>query len=157
MGDQYHEPAGELSDRTRDLTRVLVSLKEEVEAIDWYNQRIELAGDEQVKRLLRHNQVEEMEHAAMALEHLRRTMPGWDDALRTYLFTEGDLTDLEHVAMGRTDDDNPVSTADNEPSSDGAGGPTGNGESSSDGGPQAGTSSDNARGLGIGSLKGGNE
>ena len=131
MGDQYHEPAGELSGRTRDLTRVLVSLKEEIEAIDWYNQRIELASDEQVKRLLRHNQEEEMEHAAMALEHLRRTMPGWDDALRTYLFTEGELTELENEAMGRTVDEGMV--------------PSSTGESSQRA----------ADGLGIGSLKGG--
>ncbi len=132
MGDQYHEPADELSGRTRDLTRVLVSLKEEIEAIDWYNQRIELAGDEQVKRLLRHNQEEEMEHAAMALEHLRRTMPGWDDALRTYLFTEGELTELEDEAMGRT-----------------YGNATGTTETGA-------SSRSAARGLGIGSLKGEN-
>ena len=133
MGDQYHEPAGELSGRTRDLTRVLVSLKEEIEAIDWYNQRIELASDEQVKRLLRHNQEEEMEHAAMALEHLRRTMPGWDDALRTYLFTEGELTELEDEAMARTDKERMATSS--------------TGESSQRA----------ADGLGIGSLKGGNE
>ena len=101
MSDQYHEPAGELSAKTRDLTRVLVSLKEEIEAIDWYNQRIELATDEQVKKILRHNQEEEMEHASMALEYLRRNMEGWDETLRTYLFTEGDITELEEEAMGR--------------------------------------------------------
>lgn len=100
MADQYHEPAEELSPRTRDLTRVLVSLKEEIEAIDWYNQRIELATDEQVKGILRHNQMEEMEHASMALEYLRRTMEGWDETLRTYLFTEGNITELEEEAMG---------------------------------------------------------
>ena len=90
MSDQYHEPPGELSKKTRDLTRILVSLKEEVEAIDWYNQRIELATDDQVRSILRHNQEEEMEHAAMALEYLRRNMEGWDEALKTYLFSEGD-------------------------------------------------------------------
>lgn len=100
MGDQYHEPANELPQYIRDLTRILVSLKEEVEAIDWYNQRIDLASDEAVKRILRHNQEEEMEHAAMALEYLRRNMPGWDDALRTYLFTEGEITELEEEHHG---------------------------------------------------------
>ncbi len=126
MADQYHEPAHELSPKTRDLTRILVSLKEEIEAIDWYNQRIELAGDRQVQSILRHNQEEEMEHACMALEYLRRSMPGWDDALRTYLFTEGDLTELEHEAM--------------------------HGEGSEHGGSP--TGADNSgRGLGIGSLK----
>jgi hypothetical protein len=100
MSDQYHEPAEELSARTRDLTRILVSLKEEIEAIDWYNQRIELATDDQVKSILKHNQMEEMEHASMALEYLRRSMEGWDETLRTYLFTEGDITELEEEAMG---------------------------------------------------------
>ena len=100
MADQYHEPAGELSAKTRDLTRILVSLKEEIEAIDWYNQRIELATDEQVRRILRHNQEEEMEHASMALEYLRRNMEGWDETLRTYRFSEGDITELEEEAMG---------------------------------------------------------
>ncbi|MFP4300582.1 MAG: encapsulin-associated ferritin-like protein [Spirochaetaceae bacterium] len=100
MSDQYHEPAQEISARTRDLTRILVSLKEEIEAIDWYNQRIELATDEQAKSILKHNQMEEMEHASMALEYLRRTMEGWDETLRTYLFTEGDITELEEEAMG---------------------------------------------------------
>ncbi len=140
MGDQYHEPAGELSGPTRDLTRVLVSLKEEIEAIDWYNQRIELASDEQVKRLLRHNQEEEMEHAAMALEHLRRTMPGWGDALRTYLFTEGELTELEDEAMGRA----------------GVGGSRATDEALNERGSENARLNDSARGLGIGNLKGGN-
>lgn len=131
MADQYHEPAQELSPATRDLTRILVSLKEEIEAIDWYNQRIELAGDEQVRAILRHNQEEEMEHAAMALEYVRRTMPGWDEALRTYLFTEGDLTELESEAMGRKGTGNaPTSATDS-----------------------YGFRSDAAIGLGIGSLK----
>ncbi|MFP4431392.1 MAG: encapsulin-associated ferritin-like protein [Spirochaetaceae bacterium] len=101
MSSQYHEPPEELAAKTRDLTRVLVSLKEEVEAIDWYNQRIELSTDPQVAKILKHNQEEEMEHACMALEYLRRNMDGWDEALRTYLFTEGDITELEEIAMGR--------------------------------------------------------
>ena len=99
MSDQYHEPAGELSTKIRDLTRILVSLKEEIEASDGYNQRIELATDEEVKKILKHNQMEEMEHASMALEYLRRNMEGWDETLRTYLFTEGDITELEEEAM----------------------------------------------------------
>ena len=127
MSDQYHEPAEELSPRTRDLTRILVSLKEEIEAIDWYNQRIELAGDQAVKKILFHNQQEEMEHAAMALEYLRRNMEGWDETLRTYLFTEGDITELEEEAMGH-----------------------GGGGGSKGGGRDSGS-------LGIGSLKGGDK
>lgn len=101
MSSQYHEPPEELAAKTRDLTRILVSLKEEMEAIDWYNQRIELSTDPQAAKILKHNQEEEMEHACMALEYLRRNMDGWDEALRTYLFTEGDITELEEEAMGR--------------------------------------------------------
>lgn len=101
MSSQYHEPPEEQPARIRDFTRILVSLKEEIEAIDWYNQRIELATDPQVAKILKHNKEEEMEHACMALEYLRRNMEGWDEALRTYLFTEGDITELEEEAMGR--------------------------------------------------------
>lgn len=91
----YHEPADELSKETRDYTRALKSLIEEVEAVMWYQQRVDATGDEQLKKILEHNRDEEMEHACMALEYLRRTMPGWDEELRTYLFTEGDITELE--------------------------------------------------------------
>ncbi len=91
----YHEPADELSKETRDYTRALKSLIEEVEAVMWYQQRVDATGDEQLKKILEHNRDEEMEHACMALEYLRRTMPGWDEELRTYLFTEGEITELE--------------------------------------------------------------
>jgi hypothetical protein len=56
---------------------------------------VDATGDEQLKKILEHNRDEEMEHACMALEYLRRTMPGWDEELRTYLFTEGEITELE--------------------------------------------------------------
>jgi uncharacterized protein len=102
MSSQYHEPPEELAAQTRDFTRILVSLKEEIEAIDWYNQRIELCTDPNAANILKHNKEEEMEHACMALEYLRRNMDGWDEALRTYLFTEGDITELEEEAMSRT-------------------------------------------------------
>lgn len=91
----YHEPADELSKETRDYTRALKSLIEEVEAVMWYQQRVDVTQDEQLKKILEHNRDEEMEHACMALEYLRRKMPGWDEELRTYLFTEGDITKLE--------------------------------------------------------------
>ncbi len=104
MAGQYHEPPEELPSGLRDLTRILVSLKEEIEAIDWYNQRIYLAEDDQVRSILRHNQKEEMEHAAMALEYLRRNMDGWDEALRAYLFTEGDLVAHEEHVTGASEE-----------------------------------------------------
>jgi len=96
----YHEPTDELSALIRDQVRVLHSLREEVEAVDWYNQRMAASGDPAVRDILRHNRDEEMEHAAMTLEWLRRNMNGWDDALRTYLFTQGDLLEIEEGAEG---------------------------------------------------------
>jgi ferritin-like protein len=86
--DQYHEPPNELSMQTRDMTRALISLKEEIEAIDWYNQRIEVCKDEKLRAILEHNRNEEIEHACMALEWLRQNMPGWDEQMKSYLFAE---------------------------------------------------------------------
>lgn len=96
----YHEPTAELSRSLRDQVRVLHSLREEVEAVDWYNQRMEASADQTVRQILEHNRDEEMEHAAMALEWLRRNMDGWDEALRTYLFTKGNLLEIEEAAEG---------------------------------------------------------
>jgi len=91
----YHEPTEELSGRTRDYVRALNSLKEEIEAVDWYQQRVDATSDEHLKKILAHNRDEEMEHACMTLEWLRREMPGWDENLRTYLFTEAEITSIE--------------------------------------------------------------
>ncbi|KOH45248.1 encapsulin-associated ferritin-like protein [Sunxiuqinia dokdonensis] len=91
----YHEPPTELSDETRDFIRALTSLKEEIEAIDWYQQRLSVTKNQQLKKILEHNRNEEMEHACMALEWLRRNMKGWDEHLRTYLFTEKDIVKIE--------------------------------------------------------------
>ncbi len=98
--NDYHEPPQEMSAQDRNLARALTSLKEEIEAINWYHQRIAASDDDQLKAILAHNRNEEMEHACMALEWLRRNMKGWDDALRTYMFTEGDITRLEEKASG---------------------------------------------------------
>lgn len=91
----FHEPAGELSKATRNFTRALNTLQEEVEAIDWYQQRIDVCDDEQLRKIMEHNRKEEMEHACMTLEWLRRNQPGWDEQMRTYFFTEGDITAVE--------------------------------------------------------------
>ena len=96
--DQYHEPVAELAPLDRDFVRALMSLKEEIEAINWYHQRVCAATDPQIKAIMAHNRDEEMEHAIMGLEWLRRTMPGWDAVMRTYLFTTGDITALEDAA-----------------------------------------------------------
>ncbi len=105
MTGAYHEPTSELSNETRLLHRAMRTLMEEVEAIDWYQQRIDASDDEDLKRLLTHNRDEEMEHAAMALEWLRRRMPPFDEALRTYLFTTGSLVELEEAESSDVDQD----------------------------------------------------
>jgi len=91
----YHEPTNDLSKKTKDFVRALNSLKEEVEAVDWYEQRMDVTSDKQLKKILKHNRNEEMEHACMMLEWLRRNMDGWDEQLRTYLFTEKDILKVE--------------------------------------------------------------
>ncbi len=92
---QYHEPANELSGPARDITRALVSLKEEIEAIDWYNQRIDRTENAELKQILAHNRDEEIEHACMALGWLRKNMDAWDENLKTYVFKDGNNTEQE--------------------------------------------------------------
>jgi uncharacterized protein len=84
----YHEPIEELSDETRDMHRAILSLMEELEAVDWYNQRVDACKDEDLKAILAHNRDEEKEHAAMVLEWIRRKDPAFDKELKDYLFTE---------------------------------------------------------------------
>ena len=95
-----HEPAEQLSDKTIELHRAIVSLMEELEAIDWYSQRADACKDTQLQAILRHNMNEEIEHASMALEWIRRNTPKFDEALKTYLFTTGEITTLEEAATG---------------------------------------------------------
>jgi ferritin-like protein len=87
----YHEPIEELSDETRDMHRAIISLMEELEAVDWYNQRVDACKDDELKQILAHNRDEEKEHAAMVLEWIRRRDPAFDHELRDYLFKEGDI------------------------------------------------------------------
>ncbi|GAB3316230.1 encapsulin-associated ferritin-like protein [Haliea atlantica] len=84
----YHEPVAELSDETRDMHRAIVSLMEELEAVDWYNQRMDACKDPELKAILRHNRDEEKEHAAMVLEWIRRRDKVLDEEMRDYLFTD---------------------------------------------------------------------
>jgi len=94
---QYHEPVELIDEKTRDISRALNSLKEEIEAVDWYNQRVAATKDESLKAILAHNRDEEIEHAVMTIEWLRRNMDKWDEELRTYLFTDGDILELEEA------------------------------------------------------------
>jgi ferritin-like protein len=84
----FHEPVEELSDATRDMHRAIVSLMEELEAVDWYNQRADACKDENLKAILQHNRDEEKEHASMVLEWIRRKDPRFSRELKDYLFTE---------------------------------------------------------------------
>ncbi len=84
----YHEPVEELSAETRDMHRAIISLMEELEAVDWYNQRVDACRDAELKRILEHNRDEEKEHAAMVLEWIRRRDPSFDSELKDYLFTD---------------------------------------------------------------------
>ncbi|MGA9665475.1 MAG: ferritin-like domain-containing protein [Gallionella sp.] len=87
----YHEPVEQLSTETRDLHRAIVSLIEELEAVDWYNQRVDACSDPDLKAILAHNRDEEKEHAAMVLEWIRRRDPRFDKELRDYLFTDKNI------------------------------------------------------------------
>jgi uncharacterized protein len=88
----YHEPVEELSDDARDMHRAIVSLMEELEAVDWYNQRVEACQDEALKGILAHNRDEEKEHASMILEWIRRKDPAFSKELKGTLFTEKPIT-----------------------------------------------------------------
>ena len=83
----YHEPISELTDETRDMHRAITSLMEELEAVDWYNQRVDACKNVELKAILAHNRDEEKEHAAMLLEWIRRQDSRFDKELKDYLFT----------------------------------------------------------------------
>jgi ferritin-like protein len=101
MGSEaYHESIDRLSPQTIELHRAIESLREELEAIDWYQQRVDATADLELQKVLRHNRNEEIEHAAMVLEWIRRRDRDFDQALRHYLFTEGDITEIETVVEG---------------------------------------------------------
>ncbi len=129
MGDSstsLHEDPEQLGAELIDRHRAIASLMEELEAVDWYDQRVKASSNEDLRAILAHNRDEEKEHACMVLEWLRRNDPGWHDELNTYLFTRGDVTQLE----------------DNEENGDASQGKDANGGAGGDGS------------LGIGSLRG---
>ena len=96
--DQYHEPPAELPEKTRTFARLMVSLTEEAEAIDWYEQRIAVETDEEARAVMRHAQKEEFIHFGIDLEYLIRRKPVWRTILKNILFKEGDLIELAENA-----------------------------------------------------------
>ena len=95
-----HESGEVLKPETVDRHRAIVSLMEELEAVDWYDQRVEAAQDEELRAILAHNRDEEKEHAAMLLEWLRRHDPAFDKELRTYLFSTKPILEVEEAGEG---------------------------------------------------------
>ncbi len=135
MGSEsWHEPYEKLSGQTRDLHRAIVSLMEELEAIDWYGQRAEVCEDDSLRAVLLRNREEEIEHAMMNLEWIRRNEPLFDKYIRTYLLKSAPITEIEE----------------SETNGNGGGGNDGGGESAPGPRPMGSRS----RSLGIGSLRG---
>ena len=98
--ESLHENAETLGAEVIDTHRAIVSLMEELEAVDWYNQRAKATADPTLRAILEHNRDEEKEHAAMALEWLRRRDKALDQHLRTYLFSDGPIDELEKADTG---------------------------------------------------------
>jgi ferritin-like protein len=121
--ENYHELPELLSEETKNMHRALVSLREELEAVDWYQQRAEGCSDDELRGVLTHNKNEEIEHAMMVLEWIRRHSPTFDGNIATYVNSKGPILQIE---------------ADK----------TGGGESSGSGAPPSASPS-----LGIGSLR----
>lgn len=97
MSTELHEPAEHLSDELMDMKRAIDSMREELEAVDWYRQRAEACRDPRLKAILDHHQREEIEHFAMLLEWCRRNDKDFDEQLRTYLFTQADILAVEEA------------------------------------------------------------
>jgi uncharacterized protein len=101
--DQYHEPANELSDEVRTFARMITSLIEEAEAIDWYEQRMSVEKDKEARAIMANSQQEEFKHFGMDLEFLLRRKPKWRVAMQDILFKQGDI--VEHGEQAEHDED----------------------------------------------------
>ncbi len=91
--DQYHEPPSELSQSVRTFARMIQSVIEEAQAIDWYEQRVSVEKDKEAKKIMQHAQEEEFIHFAMDLEFLLRKKPKWNVIMKNVLFKEGDIVE----------------------------------------------------------------
>ena len=101
--DQYHEPPDELPQKTRTFARMVLSLIEEAQAIDWYEQRMAVEKDSQARAIMANAQKEEFKHFGMDLEFLLRAKPEWRKILRPILFTEGDIVERGEAAEKAAD------------------------------------------------------
>jgi hypothetical protein len=101
--DQYHEPPEELSQKTRTFARMVLSLIEEAEAIDWYEQRISVEQDRSARAIMKNAQKEEFKHFAMDLEWLLRATPEWREIAQGVLFQKGDIVELGEKAEKKAD------------------------------------------------------
>ena len=101
--EQYHEPAGELSQETRTFARMIVSLGEEAEAINWYEQRISVEKDRSARAIMQNAQKEEFKHFGMDLEWLLRAKPDWRTELKEILFTTGDIVEAGETGEKKVD------------------------------------------------------
>lgn len=103
MAGNFHEPRERLSEKSLDVKRAIDSMMEELEAVDWYRQRMQACADPALRSILDHHQREEVEHFAMLLEWCRRNDADFAEQLKTYLFTERDILDVEDEAEGPAD------------------------------------------------------
>ena len=112
MGSEnLHEPAELLSEATKNMHRAIVSLMEELEAVDWYGQRSEACTDPDLAAVLQHNRREEIEHAMMVLEWIRRQSGEFDTHMKTYLNTAGPITEVEEASKDGGSGDDPKTDA----------------------------------------------
>lgn len=95
MTSGYHERHEDMTGQTLDFHRAISSLMEELEAVDWYQQRVDATDDAELRAILAHNRDEEIEHAAMVLEWLRRNNGVFDEQLRKFLFSSGPIVGTE--------------------------------------------------------------
>jgi uncharacterized protein len=100
--ETYHEPLEQVPEPTRDLHRAISSLMEELEAVDWYQQRAGATQDPELRAILEHNRDEETEHAMMVLEWIRRNNPVFEKNVKTYLSKTGPITQLEAADKGES-------------------------------------------------------
>ena len=153
--DGYHEPFDLLSPNTRDLHRGITTLIEELQAVDWYQQRAEACTDDDLKAVILHNKKEEVEHAMMTLEWLRRRSPEIDASIRLYLLTEGPITQIEKAKKAAEAGGAPLTAGGDAQSAASAGvqSAAGAGPSAAAGAGPSAAAGGSSGALGIGSLK----